>query len=94
MTSDNPVVIAGSLGMGPAHPHSELMMSLRKDLALVCTPRGLKRTEAFKQDASETRRFNRGIVRAARHKVFADRYSTTIDAFVKKYGNDHQEIII
>lgn len=94
MTSDNPIVIAGSLGMGPAHPHSELMLSLRKDLALVCTPRGSKKFEAFKQCSSETRRFNRGIVQAARYKVFSDHYSTTTDAFVKKYHSNHQHIKI
>ncbi len=94
MTSDNPVVIAGSLGMGPAHPNSELMLSLRKNLALVCTPRGTKKLEVFKQSPSETRRFNRGIVRAARYKIFADHYSATTDAFVKKYHSDHQHIIV
>jgi len=94
MTSDNPIVISGSLGMGPAHPNSELMLSLRKDLALVCTPRGSKKLEVFKQSPSETRRFNRGIVRAARYKIFADHYSTTTDAFIKKYHSDHQHLII
>ncbi|HEK1768885.1 TPA: DUF4238 domain-containing protein [Pseudomonas putida] len=92
MTSDNPIVIAGSQGIGPAHPQSELMLSLRKDLALVCTPRGTKRLEVFKQSASETRRFNRGIVQAARFKVFADHYSITTDAFVKKYRSTHQHL--
>ncbi|WP_322979267.1 DUF4238 domain-containing protein [Pseudomonas sp. C11] len=92
MTSDNPVVISGGQGMGPAHPHAELMLSLRKDLALVCTPRGRKPVEAFKQSAAETRRFNRGIVRAASTRVFADKYSSTIDSFVKKYGDEQQKI--
>jgi hypothetical protein len=92
MTSDNPIVFAGSQGMGPAHPHSELMLSLRKDLALVCTPRGTKKLAVFQQSASETRRFNRGIVQAARYKVFADHHSTTTDAFVKKYRSTHQHL--
>ncbi|OBS34001.1 DUF4238 domain-containing protein [Pseudomonas syringae] len=92
MTSDNPVVIGGQAGMGPAHPSAELMLSLRKDLALVCTPRGTRPIEVFNQTPSETKKFNRGIVRAARQRVFADRNSPTIDSFVKKYGDDHQRI--
>lgn len=94
MTSDNPVVIAGGFGMGPAHPLTEIMLSLRKDLALVCTPKGSKAMEVFNQSPVETRRFNRGIVSAARHKVFSDRYSPTIDTFVKKHSNSHQHIAI
>ena len=94
MTSDNPVVIGGRAGMGPGHPMGELMISLRKDLALVCTPRGKKAIEVFKQSPSETRRFNRGIVRAARNRVFTDHNSSTIDRFVKKYGHEQQQIII
>jgi hypothetical protein len=94
MTSDNPVVIGGSAGMGPGHPMAELMLSLRKDLALVCTPRGKKSVEVFKQSPSETKKFNRGIVRAARHRVFSDHLSSTVDAFVKKYSHEQQQITI
>lgn len=94
MTSDNPVVIGGSNGMGPGHPMAELMVSLRKDLALVCTPRGKTSVEVFKQSPSETRKFNRGIVRAARHRVFTDHFSSTIDSFVKKYSHEQQQIIV
>lgn len=94
MTSDNPVVISGSSGMGPGHPMAELMISLRKDLALVCTPRGRKSVEVFKQSPSETRKFNRGIVRSARYKVFTDHYSLTVDSFVKKNTGQQQQIIM
>lgn len=94
MTSDNPVVIGGRAGMGPGHPMAELMLSLRKDLALVCTPHGKKPMEVFKQTPSETRRFNRGIVRAAKHRVFSDSLSSTIDCFVKKYAHEQQQIVV
>lgn len=94
MTSDNPVVIGGSAGMGPGHPMAELMIALRKDLALVCTPRGKKSVEVFKQSPSETRRFNRGIVRAARYKVFSDQFSSKVDFFVKKYSDEQQQLIV
>lgn len=94
MTSDNPVVIGAGVGMGPGHPMAELMLSLRKDLALVCTPRGKKSVDVFKQSSSETRKFNRGIVMAARHRVFSDHLSSTIDSFVKKYSHEQQQIIV
>lgn len=94
MTSDNPVVIGSSHNLGPGHPSSELMLSLRKDLALVCTPRGRKTVEVFQQSASETRKFNRGIVKAARYRVFSDHKSDVIERFVKKYNGFQQQIII
>lgn len=100
VTSDNPVVFSGkaaNLGkfVGPAHPYAELLMNLRKDLALVCTPlQGYPSTNVFKLTPSEARKFNRGIVGAARHRVFADHYSETFDAFVKKYAGKEQRIIV
>lgn len=100
VTSDNPVVFSGTasnLGkfVGPAHPYAELFMNLRKDLALVCTPlQGNPRTNVFKLSPSEARKFNRGIVRAARHRVFTDHHSETFDAFVKKYAGKEQRITV
>jgi len=100
VTSDNPVVFSGKaagLGqfVGPAHPYAELAMNLRKDLALVCTPKqGYPSTQVFQLTPSEARKFNRGIVGAARQRVFADHYSEGFDAFVKKYAGKEQRIIV
>jgi len=100
ITSDNPVVFSGKaagLGkfVGPAHPHAELLMNLRKDLALVCTPiQGYPSTQVFQLTPSEARKFNRGVVGAARQRVFADHYSEGFDAFVKKYAGKEQRIIV
>jgi hypothetical protein len=99
ITSDNPVVFSGgAVGLsqlGPAHAGAELVMNLRKDLAVVFTPkRGHPTMQAFSLSPTEARKFNRGIVRAARHRVFADHKSETLDEFVKKYANDEQRIVV
>ncbi len=100
VTSDNPVVFSGKAAgleqaVGPAHPYAELVMNLRKNLALVCTPKqGYPNTNVFQLTPSEARKFNRGIVRAARRRVFADHYSEGFDAFVKKYAGKEQRIIV
>lgn len=98
VTSDNPVVFSGKeaeLGhFGPAHPGAELVMNLRKDLALVCTPkRGYENMQVFQLSPFEARKFNRGLVRAARQRVFADHLSLDLDRFVKKYSGEEQRIL-
>lgn len=100
VTSDNPVVFSSKAAgldrfVGPAHPYAELVMNLRKDLALVCTPQqGYPNTNVFRLTPSEARKFNRGIVGAARQRVFAGHYSERFDAFVKKYAGKEQRIIV
>lgn len=94
ITSDNPVVISGRGCIGPAHPLAELLIPLRKDLALVCTPRGLKHQQLFKQASAETKTFNRAIARAAHQRVFASIKSDGINRLVKKYTNDHQHFTV
>ncbi|WP_081979348.1 DUF4238 domain-containing protein [Methylophilus sp. Q8] len=99
VTSDNPVVFSGeAVGLsqlGPAHPGAELVMNLRKDMAVVFTPKtGYPTMRTFSLSPIEARKFNRGIVRAARHRVFADHQSETLDEFVKKYANDEQRIVV
>jgi hypothetical protein len=100
VTSDNPVVFSGgAVGVrqliGPAHPHAELLMNLRRDLALVCTPKqGSRSIQVFQLTPSDARKFNRGIVRAARQRVFADHYSEVFDGFVKKYAGKEQRIVV
>ena len=99
VTSDNPVVFSGAAvgidQLGPAHPGAELLMNLRSDLALVCTPKpGYPESNTFQLSPSETRKFNRGVVRAARHRVFANHFSARMDAFVKKYSDKEQRLIV
>ena len=99
VTSDNPVVFsgraAGLVQVGPAHPGAELVMNLRKDLSLVCTPkRGYESMNVFQLSPVDARKFNRGIVRAARQRVFADHLSAELDRFVKKYAGEEQRIVV
>ncbi|MCE1203091.1 MAG: DUF4238 domain-containing protein [Holophagaceae bacterium] len=99
VTSDNPVVFSGAAAglktIGPAHPQSELLLHLRKDLALVCTPlTGHPDLQVFQLRPFDARKFNRGIVRAARRRVFADHKSDTFDEFVKKYAGQEQKLIV
>lgn len=98
MTSDNPVLFSGGAAglrqLGPAHPGAELVINLTKSLALVCTPKkGLPSLYGFKLSPTETRKFNKGIIQAARHRVFADHKSSTIDSLVKKSEGLEQRII-
>lgn len=97
-TSDNPVVFSGAVAglkeLGPAHPGAELMMNIRKDLSLVCTPKkGYQSMRVFALSPVEARKFNRGVVRAARQRVFASLYSPEFDSFVKKYAADEQRVV-
>jgi hypothetical protein len=93
ITSDNPVVFNGP--GGPGHPSAELMVNLRKDLALVCTPKaGGKQFTVFKMSDAEARKFNRGVAQAARRFVFADVESEGIDSLVKKYIGHQQTIVL
>jgi hypothetical protein len=99
VTSDNPVVFSGGAAgithLGPAHPQAELLMNLRKDLALVCTPKqDYQDMQVFRISPSEARKFNRGVVRAARQRVFADHNSETFDSFVKKYAGEEQCFVV
>jgi hypothetical protein len=98
VTSDNPVVFAGKAAglteLGPAHPGAELVMNVRKDLALVCTPKQHGDMRVFQLSPVEARKFNRGIVRAARQRVFADHLSAELDRFVKKYSGEEQRIVV
>ena len=98
LTSDNPVIFdaAKSYGLnrpGPAHPYVELVANLRKDLALVCTPReGGPQHTVFQMTQEDAHKFNRGIVRAARLAVFAPVQSADIDELVKAHIGQEQTI--
>lgn len=99
VTSDNPVVFssgaAGGGPLGPAHPLAEIVMNLRSDLAVVFTPkRGYSSMMTFQLSAADARKFNRGVVRAAKQRVFANHFSETLDSFVKKYHGDEQRVVV
>ena len=99
VTSDNPVLFSGGAAgvalLGPAHPKAELVMNLNKNLAIVCTPqRGYPDMQVFQLNPFGARKFNRGIVRAARQRVFADHHSEALDFFVKKYVGQEQRVVI
>lgn len=99
VTSDNPVVFSGgAVGLreiGPAHPGAELVMNLRSDLALVCTPKhGHPDMSTFKLSPTEARKFNRGVVRGASLRVFSSTESSQFDSFVKKYAGEERRIIV
>lgn len=100
LTSDNPVIfdVARSYGIdsaGPAHPLAELVVNLRKDLALVCTPRqGGPQHGVFRMTHDEAWKFNRGIVRAARLSVIAPVHSGKIDQLVKEHIGQQQTIVL
>jgi hypothetical protein len=98
VTSDNPVVFSGKAGgvpgASPSHPRAEVVMNLRKDLALVCTPMaGLPHMMARNLSPFAARRLNRGVVRAARHRVFASRFEHGFDEFVKKYEATERRLV-
>jgi hypothetical protein len=98
LTSDNPVIfsVAKSYGLdrpGPAHPAAELVANLRKDLALVCTPKdGGPQHAVFQMTREEAHKFNRGVVRAAHLAVFAPVQSAGIDQLVKAHIGQEQTI--
>jgi len=105
-TSDNPVIFdsayaavsiglqpTASLPVGPAHPMAEVVMNLRSDLALVCTPRDMKLDLlTFPLSPFDARKFTRGLVRAARHRVFYCRRCESFEALVKKYRGQEQRV--
>ena len=100
VTSDNPVIfdVARSYGIdsvGPAHPLAELVINLRMDLALVCTPRrGEPKDAVFQMTREEAWKFNRGIIRAAGFSVFAPAQSAEIDQLVKDHIGQQQTIVL
>ena len=79
--------------VGPAHPLSEIVFPLRKDIALVCTPQGLH-MNSFQCSKEEVQKFNRGTVRAARKYVIADFKSDSLSKIVLEYKNTEQRLIV
>lgn len=100
ISSDNPVHFSisdefGSIMAGPGHPFAELVINLRSDLALVCTPKNYgKQFPVIQLNKQEAKRFNRGTARASERFVFANHYSEGIEKLTKKYAGEKQAIKI
>ena len=100
ITSDNPAHFSiprgtGNTTAGPGHPSAEVIMNLRSDLALVCTPNNYGAVHpVFELSKQEAKKFNRGIAKAAKRFVFANEYIEGIEKLTKKYANESQGIIV
>ncbi len=100
ITSDNPVHFSiskeyGISDYGPAHPMAELIINLRRDLALVVTPKNSEsKNIVFRMTKQEAKKFNRGVAKAARRFVFADHYSDGLEKLTKKYSDQKLAIVV
>jgi len=86
VTSDNPVFFDFEIKnapVGPAHPLSEVVMALRHDLAIVCTPKQPPRTtQTYFINNDELTKFNRGTIRAAKRWVVGNSMDTDLEKMV------------
>jgi hypothetical protein len=90
ITSDNPVVFNGT---APGHPDSEVIMTLTKRLAIVCTPREFgARYPVFDASRQLAKSMNSTIARAARHRIFASECSDGLENLAKKHAKFEQKI--
>ncbi len=100
VTSDNPVHFslpysAGKISAGPAQPAVEIIINLRPDLALVCTPpRNGSTLNAYQLGKVKSKELNVGTVRAAQNQVFASQNLGGLSKLVKKYAMDSQSLIV
>lgn len=98
ITSDNPVALDNSVFpyAGPAHPYTELIMALRKDLLIVITPRNPEKLKQnnliFQADYNEVWKFNQAIIKAAERFVISDRQSELVTSLVARHPNCEQKI--
>lgn len=100
VTSDNPVHFslpysAGKTSAGPTHPAVEIIINLRPNLALVCTPpRNSSNLNTYQLDKVQSRELNVGTVRAAKNQVFANQNLEGLSKLVKKYAMESQCLIV
>ncbi len=100
ITSDNPVHFslpnsAEKIMAGPAHPAVEIIMNLRSDLALVCTPpKTGGNLNTYQLDKNNSRRFNVGTARAALNQIYASQKLVGLSKLAKKYANESQALIV
>lgn len=85
ITSDNPVYFDNAFEpiAGPAHPGSEVIIHLRKDLALVITP-CLYDMKVFPMNSQTLKKFNRGVARAALESIYTNTESQGLSRMIAK----------
>ncbi|HKV97278.1 MAG TPA: DUF4238 domain-containing protein [Gammaproteobacteria bacterium] len=90
ITSDNPVVFHR---LAPATASSEIFMHLKKDLAIVCTPKlPHGRFPILDASRAQVRSMNATLAQAARHRIFASYASDGLNRLAKKYADMEQRI--
>ncbi len=100
ITSDNPVHFSlprsnGKIMTGPAHPAVEIIVNLRTDLALVCTPpKTGGNFNTYILDKVSSRRFNAGTARAAQNQIYASQKLDGLSKLTKKYANESQSLVV
>ena len=94
ITSDNPVLHFGDQNMGVEHPLSCVFFPLRKDIGLLCNPRG-KDMNIRQLAKKEVKEINKEIVYKADRYVICDRQSEVLVRLVKEYKNNggHRGVI-
>ena len=94
ITSDNPVLHFGDQNMGVGHPLSCVFFPLRKDIGLLCNPRG-KDMNIRQLAKKEVKEINKEIVYKADRYVICDRQSEVLARLVKEYKNNggHRGVI-
>ena len=100
ITSDNPVHFsipkeAGLTMVGPVHASTEIIVNLRRDLAVVCTPpRTGGDCTVYELSKQKTKRFNRGTARAAQNQIYASENQDGLRKLTKKYAKESQSLIV
>ena len=94
ITSDNPVLHFGGQNMGVGNPLSCVFFPLRKDIGLLCNPRG-KDMNIRQLAKKEVKEINKEIVYKADRYVICDRQSEVLARLVKEYKNNggHRGVI-
>ena len=74
ITGDNPVIVSNPIKVpliGPAHPMSQIILPIRKDIALICTPLDNNHMCAFQAKKQVIDQINKGIVFHAKKYIIS-----------------------
>lgn len=101
ITSDNPVSFSspvkrteGFSMFGPAHPSNEVIFPIRRDFALVCTPKWPEsHMTVFRANKQDVKKINRATAYGARKFVISDTQSDALARLVFKNRFNEQTII-
>jgi len=85
LTSDNPVYYDNAYfnRAGPAHSTSEVVINLRKDLALVITYQSNDKS-VFQMNRQKLIQFNKGVTRAAKKYVYSNKNCEALGRMISK----------